>query len=77
MNELLDQDSPLAHYKHLFPNDKNAEEAVLHLLWNTANEVTGEYLIDLEDIESKGLSRLELDIYTNIKIDALREEEIV
>jgi len=75
--EYLDQDSPLAHYKMTFPDDDKAEEKVLHLLLNTANQITGKWHIDLENIESEGLSKPELDIYTIIKIDALREEEIV
>lgn len=75
--EYLDQDSPIAHYKSLFPDDSNAEQKVLNLMRNAANQATGIYHIDLEDIESHGLSKPELDILTLIKIDALREPEMV
>lgn len=73
----LDQDSPLAYYKAIFPNDKDAERKVLNLMRNAANQATGIYHIDLENIESHGLSKPELDILTLIKIDALCEPEIV
>ena len=77
MENNLDMDSPLAHYKLAFPDDKKAEERVMKLLLNTANEVTGKWHIDLENIEQDGLSKAELDIYTIIKIDSLVEPEIV
>lgn len=77
MNDILDKDSPLAHYKLAFPQDLDAESKVMKLLHNTAIEVLGKWVIDLENIEQEGLSKLELDIHTIIKIDALREPEMV
>lgn len=76
MEEFTDVDSPLAYYKLAFPNDKDAESKVMKLLYNTANQVLGKYCIDLENIEQDGLSMLELELYTIIKIDALREPEM-
>lgn len=72
----LDQDTPLVYYKALFPGDKHAQDTVMKLLLNTANKITGTHHIDLENIESEGLSKAELDIYTLIQIDALSEPEL-
>lgn len=77
MEDILDIDSPLAHYKLAFPDDKNAEAQVLAILQSTAKELTGKYYVDLSNIEQDGLSRLELDIHTLFKIDVLREQEIL
>ena len=74
--ENLDQDTPLGRFKTLFPADKKAKEKVLRLMLNAANQATGIYHIDHEDLESHGLSKPELDILTLIKIDALVEPEI-
>lgn len=72
----LDQDTPLVYYKALFPHDKQAKDTVMQLLLNTADKVTGTFHIDLENIESEGLSRTDLDIYTLLQIDALCEPEL-
>ena len=75
MEIITDMDSPLTYYKLAFPNDEEAEAKVMCLLLNAANQITGKYHIDLENIEQEGLSMLELEIYTLIKIDALLEPE--
>lgn len=77
MEIILDLDSPLAHYKLAFPNDKDSEAKVMKLLLNTANQITGKMHIDLENIEQDGLSKLELDIHTIIKIESFLEPELV
>ena len=72
-----DFDTPLAHYKLVFPNDQDAESNIMKLLLNTANEVTGKWHIDLENIEQDGLSMLELELAAVIKIDGLAEPKLV
>ncbi len=54
MEHIVDIDSPLAHYKLAFPQDLDAESKVMKLLHNTAIEVLGKWVIDLENIEQEG-----------------------